>query len=66
MADSPFIEVTCPSCGYVWRVDVTTLDKADQIIYRDNKPLQARYRVRCPKGGTYVVVTVEFDEAGDG
>ncbi|MEK7326989.1 MAG: hypothetical protein AAB217_17230 [Chloroflexota bacterium] len=66
MADSSFIEVTCPKCRHVWHVDVTTLDKAEQIIYRDNKPQQARYRVRCHKCGTYAVVTVEFDEADDG
>ncbi len=67
MADSSFIEVTCPKCRDVWRVDVTTLDKTEQIIvYRNNDPKQKEYRVRCHKCGTYAVVTVEFDEADDG
>lgn len=66
MADSSFIEVTCPKCRDVWRVDVTALDKPDQIILKNNKPQQAQYRVRCHKCGTYAVVTVEFDEGEDG
>jgi ribosomal protein S27E len=66
MTDSSFIEVTCPKCRHVWHVDVATLDKAEQIIYRGNKPRQMKYRVRCPNDGTFVVVTVDFDEGDDG
>ena len=63
MADT-HIEITCPRCKHVWRVDVEELKRSgEQIIYRGDKAPQ--YRVRCPNDYTWVIVDVIEEEGND-
>ncbi len=57
-----WIELTCPTCGHKWRVD---LDKyqAEQVIYKGEKRVREEsYRFRCPQDGTFVVADIEIEE----
>jgi hypothetical protein len=58
------IEIKCPRCGYVWREDVTQLEKTEETmmkLYRaaDARPRITSYRARCPNDYTWVIVDVE-------
>jgi ribosomal protein S27E len=59
------IEVTCIRCGHKWYIDLDDLDQLQQVIYR-GEVVRKQYRVRCPQCDTYNVITVEFEEGGDG
>ncbi len=63
MADKNTIELTCNKCGHIWRVDLSALEKKDQVIYRNAKKRQTKdYRVRCPRCHHIQVITVAFEE----
>ncbi len=59
------LEVTCPRCGHTWHLDLSRLAKPDQVIYK-GKVQRKTYRTRCSQCSTYVVFTVEVEEAEDG
>ena len=59
------INVKCPRCGRRWDQDLSRLDKADRVVYREVGETRD-YRVRCPQCGTVKIVTVAVgEEAGD-
>lgn len=67
MSDT-LVEIRCPRCKNTWHVDVATLGKPDQVIYRDpqRRVRVETYRVRCPQCSTYPIVDIEVEEADDG
>ncbi len=69
MSDST-VQITCVKCKNVWSEDVSKLENLTTIVYRDlssarNRPNVTRYRVHCPKCGTYVIIDIaeEADNA---
>lgn len=58
------IEITCPACGYRWQVDLDNEQNARVFFKGTDAPKVERYRFRCPKEGTWTVITVDRKEEG--
>ncbi len=58
------IEITCPTCGHRWQVDLENEQNARVIFKGTDGPKVERYHFRCPKEGTWTVVTVDPKEEG--
>jgi hypothetical protein len=55
MNNKDSVEVRCPRCGHVFKVDLSAL-REEQIVYRGEASND--YRVRCPVDHTYFVITI--------
>jgi hypothetical protein len=63
------VELVCPRDGHQWYEDLQHLEKLGLVIYKDGEQARRveRYRARCPKDGTYLIIDVAIKaEAGSG